>query len=137
MRFTMYPHTGLDGIPSSAEELHFSRPLSRKFVERVMARCPMLSRVTASSSSKKRMGKKVLELLNSKSVQIDIVQERGRAIEVPLEKITQAVEMRKDHRPYREIEKTTGIPKSTIHYLVKYSPRAKIKKDGRTILLNR
>jgi len=41
--------------------------------------------------------------------------------------------MRKDHQTLREIERVTGIPKSTVHYLQRYAQRAKIK-NGKNIV---
>lgn len=135
MRFTVYPETKLESIPSTAKKLHLARPVSAKFFEKILNHCSLLTTITLSESTKKRIGTKIERQLKEKHIEVEIVQERGRAIEVPLEKIKQAIEMRKDFRPYREIEKVTGIPKSTLHYLVKYSPKAKIKKGEQTILL--
>ena len=40
-----------------------------------------------------------------------------------------------DYQSLREIERLTEIPKSTVHYLVKYAEREKIKKGNTTIYL--
>ena len=73
--------------------------------------------------------------MKQNKVSLKIEKARGRAIEINSDKMLQVIEMRKDHRPLREIEEVTGIPKSTVHYLVKYSDRKKMKKGKDVIHL--
>ena len=52
-----------------------------------------------------------------------------------LEKIKQVAEYHKDHLSFRKIEKLTGIPKSTIHYLIRYAERSKVKSGKQVVYL--
>ena len=88
-----------------------------------------------SKSCIARMPKKNIAMLRKKGVAIGTETRAGRPISVPLEKMQQALEMRKDYQSLREVEKVTGISKSTVHYLEKYAQRAKIKNGKRIIYL--
>ena len=83
----------------------------------------------------KRLSPKAKAFLNKAGVQLSVESRRGRAIGIPPEKMMQAVELRKDFQSLREIERLTNIPKSTVHYLVNYAEREKIKKGNTTIYL--
>lgn len=133
MKYSINGDTNIASVPSDIEEVHIVRPLPRKKMEALLKRCKELRAISMSKSTYKRLSRKGLGLLKEKGIEIKIVEERGRAIGIPLEKMMQAIEMRRDFRPLREIEQVTGIPKSTVHYLAKYSLRRKIKK-GKTII---
>lgn len=133
MKCSVNENTKIASIPSDIEEVHIVRPLSHKKIEAILKRCKELRGISMSKSTYKRIARKVLRLFKEKGIEIKIAEERGRAIGIPLEKMMQAIEMRKDFRPLREIEQVTGIPKSTVHYLAKYSLRRKIKR-GKTII---
>jgi len=133
MKCSINESTKIASVPPDMEEAHIVRPLSREKIEALLKRCKELRAISMSKSTYKRIAKKVLALLEDKGIQIKITEERGRAIGIPLEKMMQAIEMRRDFRPLREIEQVTGIPKSTVHYLAKYSLRRKIKR-GKTII---
>jgi len=80
-----------------------------------------------------RMPKESLGMLREKQVAIVEKARQGRPISVPLPKMQHALEMRKDFQSLREVERVTGISKSTVHYLEKYAKRAKVK-SGKKIL---
>jgi len=60
---------------------------------------------------------------------------RGRALDLTMEQMLEIIEMRKDYQSIREIEKVMDIPKSTVHYLLKYADRGKIKSGSNIMYL--
>ncbi len=135
MKYSFYPQTSISNIPAGTEQIHLVRPVKKSKIEKLLKKCPNLKEVALSSSCSKRLASNVKKFLKSKKITITKEEVRGRAIELPLEKMLKAIEMRKDHRPLREIEELTRIPKSTVHYLVKYAERRKIKKGKETVHL--
>jgi len=83
----------------------------------------------------KRLPTKTQKKLKEKGITLGIEKRRGRAIDIPMEKMLQIIELRKDYQTVRDIEKITGIPKSTVHYLIKYADRGKIKKGANVVYL--
>ena len=135
MKASLYPGTKLSGLPSGIESLHLVRPVGRKKIASVLKRLPGIERISMSKSCFERTSPNVKKFLAEKEVGVSIRSERGRAISIPLEKMQSVIEMRRDFRPLREIEKTTGIPKSTVHYLVKYSQKKKVKNGKNVVYL--
>lgn len=131
----MYPDENPGNIPSEIIQLHLVRPVKVDLLEKVLARCPRIESITMSTSTKKRLAEDVEKLIRTKGITLKLEQNRGRAIEIGLDKMLQAIELRKDYRTLRDIEKVTGIPKSTIHYLVRYAKRNKIKKGKEIVYL--
>ncbi|MDO8428767.1 MAG: hypothetical protein Q7S92_06170 [Candidatus Diapherotrites archaeon] len=134
-KFAMYPDENPGNIPSEIIQLHLVRPVKVDLLEKVLARCPRIESITMSTSTKKRLAEDVEKLIRTKGITLKLEQNRGRAIEIGLDKMLQAIELRKDYRTLRDIEKVTGIPKSTIHYLVRYAKRNKIKKGKEIVYL--
>ncbi len=130
MRCSLNEKTNVRSLPTHTEELHLVRPISYKKALAILKRCKQLKTITMSISTYRRIPRKVLSLLKERNIKVAICEERGRPIGIPLEKLKIAIEMRRDFRPLREIEHITGIPKSTIHYLVKYSAKRKVKKGN-------
>jgi len=54
----------------------------------------------------------------------------GRPIAQDPEKMKKALALYKSGFSYREIEKKTGLPKSSVHYLIKKAKRNKIKNGS-------
>ncbi len=135
MIFSVLTGMPLKDIPKEATQLHFVRPVKKELVEKILKKCKGLRQATMSKSCLARMPKKNIAMLKKKGVVVEIETRAGRPISVPLEKMQQALEMRKDYQSLREVEKVTGISKSTVHYLEKYSQRAKIKNGKRVIYL--
>jgi hypothetical protein len=134
MKYSISDHTAIDRIPADTESIHLTRPAKHEFLERLFSKCP-IKEVTISKSCFNRIPEKTKKLFKDKEATVIIEQKRGRAIDIPLEKMLEIIELRKDFQSIREIEKLTGIPKSTIHYLVKYAERAKIKKGKQVVYL--
>jgi len=135
MIFSVLPGMALKDIPKEAIQLHFVRPVKKELLEKILKKCGGLKQVTLSKSCLARMPKKNITLIRKKDINIGTETRAGRPISVPLEKMRQALEMRKDYQSLREVEKVTGISKSTVHYLEKYAQRAKIKNNGKVIYL--
>ena len=133
MRCSLHGSADIPKVPIESESVHIARPLPYKSTIALLKRCKHLSIISASASTYKRLAKRVKKELEGRGIRLVISSERGRAIGIPLEKMKQAIEMRQDFRPLREVEQVTGIPKSTVHYLEKYSLRRKIK-NGTTII---
>jgi len=134
VKYSLYPDTAASGIPAATDEIHLVRPVRLGTLKRI-AEKSSLAKVSLSESCMKRLSRKTLEFLKAKGIKIEVHSERGRAIGIPLPKMRQAIEMRSDFRPLREIEETTGIPKSTVHYLQKYSQRKKVKNGKMVVYL--
>ncbi len=132
---SVLPETRLVEIPREAEQLHFVRAIRAKLVKGILGRCKKLERVSMSKSSLQRTPKKSLAMLREKGVKMETVSRQGRPISVPLKKMQQALELRKDYQSLREVERVTGISKSTVHYLEKYAQRAKLKNGKKVIYL--
>ena len=131
----VYPGTTLSEIPSEATGLHLVRPVKKKLLASVLQKCPGVERVTASRSCLGRMTPACLEMLRENGFEVAVETKPGRAIGMPLKKMLHALEMRNDYQSLREIERVTGIPKSTVHYLQKYAQRAKVKNGKKVIYL--
>ncbi len=131
----VYPGSRLSDFPAESEALHFVRPVKRELLAGLLRKCQNAKRVTLSKSCLARMTDSCKRLLQESGVAVQIEKRQGRAISLPLPKMLHALEMRKDFQPLREIERVTGVPKSTIHYLARYSKRAKVKNGKRIIYL--
>ena len=134
-KFAMYPDLNPGNVPAEITQLHLVRPIAAEILEKVLARCSRIECITMSASTKKRLPGNAEKLIRTKGIALKLEQNRGRAIEIGLDKMLQAIELRKDYRTLRDIEKVTGIPKSTIHYLVRYAKRNKIKKGKEVVYL--
>ena len=134
MRYSIMPDTSPKSIPENAEELHLVRPIKKSALEAIMNRC-RIRKVSMSRSCSKRMGEKTRKFMKEKGIDVIEQQNRGRALSLDLEKIKQVAEYHKDHLSFRKIEKLTGIPKSTIHYLIRYAERSKVKSGKQVVYL--
>ena len=135
MKYSVYPETRPEKIPADTEAIHLVRPVKKELFEKILRKCRGLGKISLSNSCLKRIPAKTRKELSKRRIELRIEASRGRAIEIPLEKIMHLTEMRKDFQSLREIEKTTGIPKSTVHYLEKYAKRGKVKKGSEVIHL--
>lgn len=134
MKYPVWPDTSLGEIPQDIAEIHLVRPIkSKKLLEIVSKK--RITKIFSSKSSLNRLSKKTISELEKKGIQIEIEQKRGRALSTPLEKIKEVIELSKDYQSLRKIESLTGIPKSTVHYLLKYAIRQKIKGGKKVIYL--
>lgn len=135
MKIAVYPQTRIEDIPRETDAIHLVRPVGRKKIEKILEKCSGCRELSMSKSCFKRLPEKTRKVIEKKGAMIGVESKRGRAISLPLEKMLRAIELRKDFQSLREIERLTEIPKSTVHYLVKYAHREKIKKGNTTIYL--
>ena len=134
MRYPISSPADFRTVPNNATSVHLVRPLSSKAIEKFLSGRHINS-VFLSKSTKKRLGKKTVAFLKKKGIKVAEEKRAGRAISIDLKKVKELVELHKDYRSFRKIEKLTGIPKSTVHYLIKYAQRAKIKSGKNIIYL--
>ena len=113
------------------EKKHFPRAPTSKEIEKSMRNGTMVFYMP--KSAKQRLSTKAKETIKENGVEIVIETAAGRPINLPLEKIAEIVELHRDNRTYREIEQIIGIPKSTVHYIIKYAQRQKIKKGNKIV----
>ena len=135
MKASLYPETKLSELPEGIDCVHLVRPVGKKKTSALLRIFPAITRVTLSKSCSSRLSPAVRNLLKGGGIELRVKAERGRAISIPLKKMHSAIDMRRDFRSLREIEQSTGIPKSTVHYLVKYSQRKKVKNGKNVIYL--
>jgi len=134
MKYSVTETTNVQGIPRDTTEIHLVRPIKKEKLEFLLNN-RSIRKITLSTSCLKRLPKKTQRKIKEKGVSISIEKRRGRPIGLPLEKIQEIVELRKDYQSIRDIERITDIPKSTIHYLLKYADRTKIKKGNSVVYL--
>jgi hypothetical protein len=134
MKYAITEHTNIDSIPKDTTEIHLVRPIKWDNLNTLITKCPIKT-ITISTSCLKRLPTKTQKRLKDKGIVIGLEKRRGRAIDLPMDKMLQIIQLRKDYQTVREIEKITGIPKSTVHYLLKYADRGKIKKGQNVVYL--
>ena len=134
MKYSITEETNIDSIPKDTTEIHLVRPIKWDKLNSLITKCPIRT-ITLSTSCLKRLPTKTQKRLKDKGVSLGVEKRRGRAIDIPMDKMLQIIELRKDYQTVREIEKITGIPKSTVHYLLKYADRGKIRKGANVVYL--
>jgi len=136
MKYSITPETNISRIPKEMDEVHFVRPPKPAFIEKLLDRCN-IKHASMSKSCFQRMGSKAKKMFKKSDVNIAIEENRGRAIEINMEKLVKVIGMYRDDKSYREIEEEMQVPKSTAHYLVRYAERTKIKNGKDTVYLQR
>jgi len=134
MKVAVTERTEIEKVPRDTTEIHLVRPIKKEKLDALLNKCP-IGKITLSNSCLKRLPRKAQQKLKDKGISIILEKRRGRALDLSLEKIQQINELRKDYQSIREIEKVTGIPKSTVHYLLKYADRGKVRKGSTIIYL--
>ena len=134
MKYAVSENTNIDNIPKDATEIHLVRPIKWDKLQSILSK-HQIKALTLSTSCLKRLPRKTQKRLKEKGILISTDKRRGRAIDIPMEKMRQIIELRRDFQTVREIEKITGVPKSTVHYLIKYADRGKIKKGDNVLYL--
>ena len=134
MKYSFYPETEIRNIPVNAEKIHFVRPIKHKKITELIKK-RKIKEISLSESTLKRMKPKTIILIEKKGIEIKKDSKRGRAIETKFDTILKIIELKKDYLSTRKIQEQTGIPKSTVYYLLKYANRDKIKKKKQTIYL--
>ncbi len=129
MKYSIYSSN--QTIPSNTEEIHLIRPINAKKLIALMNKG--IQKISMSQTTFNRLNKKAKEHAENKGIELIINSSRGRAIELNLNQVKEIISMYRDDKSFREIEKKIGIPKSTAHYLIKYSKRKKLKNEKKII----
>ena len=133
MKYAVNPNTPIRKIPPETQEIHLVRPVKKEKLSQLLKQCIALRTIYLSKSCDSRLSEKARKKIKEKGIGLAREDSRGRAINMDLKKLLNIVEMVKDGRSLREIESVSGIPKSTVHYIVKYAERTKLR-DGRQII---
>ncbi len=133
MYFAIREHTPIASMPREIDRIHLVRPISGKKMKEILSHCPGIKTISASTSVQKRLLPKTKELIQKKDIQLVHAHRAGRALNLDLQKIKEIVDLKKDFLSMREISAKTGVPKSTIHYLLKKAKRHKIKKGKHVV----
>jgi len=115
------------------EKVHFTRAPNAKELDKVLKNGA--SQIYMTESAKQRLSRKTAKKIKDSEATILIESARGRPIDLDLQTISEIVELHRDHRTFREIERITGVSKSTAHYLIRYAERQKIKKGKKVVYL--
>ena len=135
MKYSVHSRTDVKRIPKETTDIHASRPLRLRMLKRLLHKCPALKTISLSKSAFERLSRPVKLLLQKHKMQLMIVKAKGRPIAIELEKMLHIIELRRDYRSYGEIAEITGVPKSTVHYLIKYAQRTKVRHNNQTVHL--
>ncbi|HLC79382.1 MAG TPA: hypothetical protein VJG83_03035 [archaeon] len=114
-------------------KLHFVRAPTISQLQKAISQGS--AKVFMSRSSFGRLSAKARKILDNSALEIVLESVRGRPIEIGAQKLMEIIGLHKDDRTYREIEQITGVPKSTVHYLIKYAERQKIKNGDKMVYL--
>lgn len=133
MHYVVRENTPLSTLPGDLEQVHLTRPLSGKKLKLILQRCPGLKVIGLSPSVEKRLAPEARKMLTENRISLTRNHRAGRALNIDLSQIKAIADLRKDFLSMREISKRTGIPKSTIHYLLKKAKRTKLKKGKQVI----
>ncbi|MBT4870032.1 MAG: hypothetical protein HON47_00460 [Candidatus Diapherotrites archaeon] len=132
MKIAVSEDTDVKKVPKDTEEIHLVRPIKKENLDFLLKNRP-IKKISLSSSCLKRLPKKAQIKIKERGIEISVEKKRGRALDLTMEQMLEIIELRKDYQSIREIEKVMDIPKSTVHYLLKYADRGKVKK-GSTIM---
>jgi hypothetical protein len=134
MKIAVDENTNISRIPRDTTEVHLVRPIKKEKLDDLL-NTRKLEQITVSASCLNRLPKKAQDKIKAKGIELAMEKRRGRALDITMEQMLEIIELRKDYQSIREIEKLTNVPKSTIHYLLKYADRGKIKKGSTVIYL--
>ena len=135
MKYAVHPGKGLEGVDAKAEGVHFVRPPTLCTWTELRKKCKGLKNVSMGASTLKRVSRKVRQAVKESGIALNVQEYPGRAIGIELEKLLEVANLKKDFLSLRKIQEKTGIPKSTVHYLVRKAKRAKVKKGKAIVYL--
>ncbi len=134
MKYAIDVETNISKIPKETKEIHLVRPIKKEKLDELLNN-KLIQTITLSESCLKRMPRKAIEKIKTKGIELLSEKRRGRPLDITMEQMLEIIELRKDYQSIREIERLTSVPKSTVHYLLKYADRSKIKKGNVVIYL--
>ena len=127
MFYAIRENTPIGSLPKETEKAHLIRPISHAKLRRLLVRCPHLNELGMSPSVEKRLTLESRALLQKKGIEMVRAHRPGRALNIDMNAIRQIADLKKDFLSVREISARTGVPKSTIHYLLTKSKRQKVR----------
>ncbi len=110
------------------KKYHLTRALSLTEIKKLP--CKTFS---CSKSTLNRFSKKVKIFLKENNYHIIIEKHSGKPLSNNPKNILNAIKLHRQGKSLRNIEKETGIKKSSVHYLIKKAKKTKIKK-GKVII---
>lgn len=133
MYYALRENTPIGSLPVDLEQIHLVRPISAKKLKLAFERCRGIRTIGASPSVEKRLAPKARKILQEKGIVISRAHRAGRALNLDLSTVKQIADLKKDFLSLRKISERTGVPKSTVHYLLKKAKREKIRKGKNVI----
>lgn len=124
----MQVHTVNKAPDKKYKSYHLTRPLSLTEIKKLNCK-----KISCSNATHNRLSKPVKKYLVENKVEIKLEKHNGKPMQINPKQILNAIKMYRIGKSYREIEKETKIPKSTVHYLIKKAKRTKVKK-GKTVI---
>lgn len=124
----MQVHTVNKAVNGKYKSCHLTRPLSITEIKKMHCK-----KISCSNSTNTRLSKKVKTYLTENKIEIKLEKHKGKPIQMSPKEILKVIKMYRIGKSYRQIEKETSIPKSTVHYLIKKAKRTKVKR-GKTVL---
>ncbi|MDP2666356.1 MAG: hypothetical protein Q8P05_02545 [Candidatus Diapherotrites archaeon] len=133
MHYAIRPDTPIAGLPHDLHAIHLVRAISARKMEAVLKHCPHLEEIRVSPSVRKRLSPRVNTLLTKHAIRIGGGAKAGRALGINLATVQAIADLKKDFLSVRAISAKVGVPKSTVHYLLKKAKREKIR-NGRHVI---
>jgi hypothetical protein len=107
---------------------HLTRALNLHEIKKIDCK-----KISCSPSTFERLSKKTKDYLKENNFKITIEKNKGKPLQTKPKKILQAIKLYRTGKSLRKIENELGLPKSTVHYLIKHAKKTKIKK-GSTVI---
>ena len=104
---------------------HLTRALSLHEIKKITCKT-----ISCSPSTFNRLSKRVKSYLSQNKYKIKIETNKGKPLQNNPKIILRCIKLYRSGKSLRNIEKETGVAKSTIHYLIKYARKTKIKKGS-------
>ena len=124
----MQIHTVNKAASGKYKSCHLTRPLSITEIKKMHCK-----KISCSNSTLTRLSKKVKKYLVENKIDVKLEKHNGKPIQMSPKEILKIIKMYRIGKSYRQMEKETKIPKSTIHYLIKKAKRTKVKR-GKIVL---
>ncbi len=102
-------------------KVHIPRPLPAEIIEEIDKYVEMY---TMPPSTYARLSRKAKEIIGKR---VELMSRRGRFADIDLETATQVLALYRAGASIREIAKELGIPKSTVHYIIRWEQKI---RDG-------
>ncbi len=100
-------------------DVHLARPVSLSALEKIVSRMKPRE-ISMAPSTYERLSRRAKEFLKSKGIKVVLEKNPGRSARMDKESLEAILELRKAGYSIRRISEETGIPKSTVHYILTY-----------------